>query len=474
MINNDPDFPLKKEDKKTYITLTDSQLEKKIEFINKYTNAVNAADGSPMDANSNVSNKNIHTMEYEINKDIMTQVNRRLVTNKLKELFDDQIADDYLKMLEDHVIYTHDETSLKPYCVSITMYPFLINGLKDLDINGSSAPQHLSSYCGGFINLMLAIASQFAGAVATAEFLMYYDYFARKDYGDNYLETHLSEIEGGFSQVVYSINQPAVSRGFQSIFWNISIYDREYFNSIFGEFCFPDGSKPNYNSLFKLQKTFMKWFNKERTKALLTYPVITAACLNQGDSLKDKDFEEFISEELSEGNSFFVYTSEDASALSSCCFEGDEIIEVECNNVKQNLPIKTFVNLVNEGVIKLNEQEILISSWNPIKNIYEKARVTGVLRKRRPSIKTKSGRMYRVSTGGSSIIITGDHIVPVRNYQDKIETRNIEYYYNVIKEFREDSKNSKNSKKTKTKYKVPPSYKVLTLDGWKECSIELV
>ena len=174
-VDNKPEFPLKKEDKKSFVKLTDSQIDKKIEFINNYIQSQNAADGSGTDANSNITNKNIHTLEYELNKDILIQLNRRLVTDKIKELFDEELANEYIKLLEGHYIYCHDETSLKPYCVSITMYPFLLEGLKNLDANACSAPKHLSSFCGGFINLMLAIASQFAGAVATCEFLMYFD-----------------------------------------------------------------------------------------------------------------------------------------------------------------------------------------------------------------------------------------------------------------------------------------------------------
>ena len=304
---------------KFFVKLTKEQLELKKNFIKNYAKkSNNAADGSPMDANANITNKNIHTMEYEIHKDINIQINRALISDKIREIYGDDLAKEYIRQIESHEIYVHDETSLKPYCVSITMYPFLLDGLKTLG-GGSVAPKHLSSFCGGFINLMLAVSSQFAGAVATAEFLMYFDYFAKKSYGKNYLETNAVDINSHLQHVVYTINQPSVSRGYQSIFWNISIYDKSYFEGIFGEFCFPDGSRPDYESLVKLQKYFMKWFNKERTTALLTYPVITAACLTKNGELVDKDFEDFITEEYAEGNGFFTFMSDNASALSSCC-----------------------------------------------------------------------------------------------------------------------------------------------------------
>ena len=304
---------------KFFVKLTDKQLELKKEFIKNYASkSNNAADGSSFDANANITNKNMHTMEYEIHKDINIQINRALICDKITELYGEDLAKEYIRQIEDHEIYIHDETSLKPYCTSITMYPFLLNGLKTLG-GGSVAPKHLASFCGGFINLMLAVSSQFAGAVATVEFLMYFDYFAKKTYGENYLETNTKDIDAHLQHVVYTINQPSVSRGYQSIFWNISIYDRPYFEAMFGDFAFPDWSRPSYESLNKLQKYFMKWFNKERCNALLTYPVITAACLTKNGELVDKNFEDFITEEYAEGNGFFTFMSDNACALSSCC-----------------------------------------------------------------------------------------------------------------------------------------------------------
>lgn len=300
------------------IRLNEKQISDKISFINNYINAENAATASTMDANANVDSKNIATMEAELWKDANVQINRRLLTDRITSLYDKQTADKYISMLESHEIYTHDETSLKPYCVSVTMYPFLLDGLTTLG-GESKAPKHLSSFCGSFVNFVFATSSQFAGAVATVEFLMYFDYFARKDYGDNYLTTNTNEIANHLQHVIYAINQPAAARGYQSVFWNISIYDKPYFDAMFDDFKFPDFTAPNWSTVNGLQKFFMKWFNKERTKAILTYPVITAACLTDGIEMVDKEFEEFISEELAEGNSFFVFMSENAHALSSCC-----------------------------------------------------------------------------------------------------------------------------------------------------------
>tara|TARA_R110002072_G_scaffold286113_1_gene451099 strand:- start:20574 stop:22442 length:1869 start_codon:yes stop_codon:yes gene_type:complete len=306
------------------LRLTKEQVNKKISFIDSYINANNAADGSKMDANANVSSKNIATMEAELNKDINIQVNRQLVKNKIEQLYGENLSNEYIRQIESHEIYVHDETSLKPYCVSISMYPFLFDGLTKLG-GESKAPQHLESFCGEFVNLVFAVSSQFAGALATVEFLLYFDFFARKDFGDNYLETHSEIIKNHLQHVVYAVNQPAAARGYQSVFWNITIYDEHYFNSMFEDFVFPSMQKTAWGEIKKLQSFFMKWFNSEREKAVLTFPVVTAAMLVKDGEPKDAEFADMCATELSEGNSFFIYQSESADSLASCCRLRNEI-----------------------------------------------------------------------------------------------------------------------------------------------------
>lgn len=308
------------------IRLNAEQLEGKLDFMQHYIFAKNAADGSKLDANANVTQKNLATMETELMKDFFVQLNRAKVSCKIAELFGQAVAEEYLRQIEAHEIYVHDETSLKPYCVSATLYPFLRDGLTKLG-GESRAPQHLASFCGSFINLVFAISAQFAGAVATVEFLTYFDYFARKDYGENYLTTHQSEVANHLQQVVYSINQPAAARGYQSVFWNISIYDRYYFEAMFGNFVFPDFSKPNWQTTSALQDFFMQWFNQERSKAILTFPVVTAAMLTEQGKCKDSVFADKMAHTLAEGNSFFIYQSDNPDSLASCYRLRNEIAD---------------------------------------------------------------------------------------------------------------------------------------------------
>ena len=309
-------------------------LRKKRDFIKDYIKASNAATGSKFDANANVTRKNIVTLGQELYKENNIKQNRYIMQDKIKNLYGHELADQYIKDLESHVLYKHDESGTPgyPYCVAITMYPFLVSGLRELG-GVSVAPTDLKSFCGEFINLVYSISSQFMGAVATPEFLIYLDYFIRKDYGDNYLDrldevvennakqrTLTKVIDNCFQQVVHSMNMPAGNRGYQTVFWNIGYFDKPYFEGVFGDFRFPDGTPAKWETLDWLQRHFMNWFNEERNHYILTFPVETMALLTDGgDDFADKDYADFTAEMWSKGHSFFCYLSNSPDSLSSCC-----------------------------------------------------------------------------------------------------------------------------------------------------------
>ena len=317
--------------------LEDREVRDKLQFLMDYCDARNAASGSKYDANANVENKNMATLAGELPKSNFIRLNRRMLTDRLKDMYGKEMADRYLYLLEHHFIYKNDETSLANYCASITMYPWLIGGTMSIGGN-SKAPTNLKSFCGGFVNMVFMVSSMLSGACATPEFLMYMNYFIGLEYGQDYYlhpqqvvdlskkrRTIDKVITDCFEQIVYSINQPTGARNFQAVFWNISYYDRYYFESLFGSFYFPDGSKPHWESLSWLQKRFMKWFNAERLRAVLTFPVETMALLTENGDAKDKEYADFTAEMYAEGHSFFTYMSDNADSLSSCCRLRNEI-----------------------------------------------------------------------------------------------------------------------------------------------------
>lgn len=315
----------------------DRETLEKLKFLTDYCHAANAATGSKYDANANVEHKNIATLIGELPKSSFIRLNRRLLTDRIKKMYGKELANEYLDKLNHHFIYKNDETSLANYCASITMYPWLIGGTTSIGGN-STAPTNLKSFCGGFVNMVFMVSSMLSGACATPEFLMYLNYFIGKEYGLDYWKhadkvvdlsakqrTIDKMITDSFEQIVYSINQPTGARNYQAVFWNVAYYDKPYFESLFGEFIFPDGSKPDWNGLSWLQKRFMKWFNKERTKTVLTFPVETMALLTKDGDVIDKEWGDFTAEMYSEGHSFFTYMSDNADSLSSCCRLRNEI-----------------------------------------------------------------------------------------------------------------------------------------------------
>ena len=315
----------------------DRETMDKLKFLTDYCKEANAATSSKYDANANVEHKNIATLIGELPKSSFIRLNRRLLTDRIKQMYGKELADEYIEKLNHHFIYKNDETSLANYCASITMYPWLIGGTSSIGGN-SSKPTNLKSFCGGFVNMVFMVSSMLSGACATPEFLMYLNYFIGKEYGKDYwqnadkvVDLSLKQrtidkmITDCFEQIVYSINQPTGARNYQAVFWNIAYYDKPYFESLFGNFMFPDGSQPDWDGLSWLQKRFMKWFNKERTKTVLTFPVETRALLSKDGDVIDKEWGDFTAEMYSEGHSFFTYMSDNADSLSSCCRLRNEI-----------------------------------------------------------------------------------------------------------------------------------------------------
>lgn len=349
-----------------------------VDFIKDYRKASNASTGSAVDSNANVEHKNITTCTGELTKKELIGINRLLMADKIKELYGENIANEYLRQLDAHEIYKHDETQpMLPYCVSITMYPFLFDGMAE--IGGiSDAPKNLQSFCGSFVNLVFAIAAQFAGAVSTPEFLTYMDYFIRLEYGDEYYKHPNKIVDGSnkhrsidniicqyFQQICYSLNQPAAARNYQSVFWNIAYFDKAYFDGLFEEFVFPDGSIPKFDSVMWLQKRFMRWFNQERLRKILTFPVETANSLSAVDEYEniyfdDEDFADFLAEMWSNGHSFFWYNSDSVDSLASCC------------RLRNGIQDNTFSYTLGAGGVSTGSKCVITINFNRlIQNTYK-------------------------------------------------------------------------------------------------------
>ena len=319
-------------------------IKDKVQYIHKYNDSESSATNlSNTDDNANTINKNAATLEGELYKDTSRIVQRSQMKELLAEI-NSPYRDQYIKDLEHHILYQHDESCpiLKPYCSAYTLYPLLVDGTTNIDGTENHAPHHLSSFCGQFQNLIFLLSAQKKGAGAYGEFFNFFSYFCEKEWGKEYYKkedviitnehclkqkTIGQTIDQYFQSVTHYLNQPAGNRGYQSPFTNFNIFDSYYWHTMFDDFCFPDGSKPNWNAVNWLQKRYMKWLNKERAETLLTFPVITVCCLTDDNDVLDKEYKDFITTQWAEGDSFFVYLSKNADSISSCCRLRNEVTD---------------------------------------------------------------------------------------------------------------------------------------------------
>ena len=351
-------------------------IRERIDYMNEYSQSnENAATSSETDANANVTIKNVANLEGEVYKTTNRIIQRQRMKDKLKQMFP-EVAEQYEKDINHHIIYIHDEAStpvLKNYCMAVSLYPLMEHGTSTMDGLLASAPKNIDSFCGQFVNLVFLLSSQCKGAVGFGEFFNFFDYYCAKEWGNNY---HLKEdvivdgdnkiskktigqkIEQYFQQIVYSMNQPAGNRSYQSPFTNFNYFDSNYWHSLFDDFVFPDGSKPVWERVSYLQKKFIRWFNKERTKTLLTYPVESMCLLHDGKNVLDKEYKEFAAQMWTEGHSFFMYLSDNPDAVASCCRLRNEVK----NNTFSSTTGLTGVQTGSANVITLNINRI-VQDW---------------------------------------------------------------------------------------------------------------
>ena len=320
-------------------------VRERLDYMEKYSSSSdNAATSSETDANANVTMKNVANLEGEVYKTTNRIIQRQRMKDKLNEIYP-EVAKQYEEDLNHHIIYTHDEAStpvLKNYCEAVSLYPLMLNGVGEIDGVTPKPPSNLDSFCGQFVNLAFLLASQCKGAVAFGGFFVAFNYYCVKEWGGYYYKkdkvivdteccnkrrTIGEKIIQAFQQCVWGINQPAGNRGYQSPFINFSYYDSNYFKALFEEFCYPDGTKPEWEAIDYLQRKFMKYLNAERLNAVIAMPVETMALLSDGNDIIDKEYKKFTAEMYAEGHSFFTYISDNPNGLASCCRLRNEIEE---------------------------------------------------------------------------------------------------------------------------------------------------
>lgn len=366
-------------------------IRERIDYMEQYASSNdNAATSSETDPNANVTQKNVANLEGEVYKGKNRIIQRQKMKDKLKEMYP-EVAKQYERDLDSHIIYTHDEAStptLKQYCMAVSLYPLMTEGVGNIDGVTPSEPNDLQSFSGQITNLTFLLSSQCKGAVAFGEYFIALNYYIIKEFGPNWYEkldcitttehslvkrTIRDNIHKTFKQFIYGVNQPAGNRSYQSPFTNISYYDKTYFTSLFGEFCYPDGTKPEWKAIDTLQRMFMKFFNKLRTKQVLTFPVETMAMVHDGKDIIDKEYKNFTAEMYAEGHSFFTYISDSADSLASCCRLKNELTENTFSPTSGLTGVMTgSCNVITLNINRIVQDCVKLNSTNPndIQEVY--------------------------------------------------------------------------------------------------------
>ena len=361
-------------------------IRERIDYMNEYSQSnENAATSSETDANANVTMKNVANLEGEVYKTTNRVIQRQRMKDKLNEMYP-EVAKKYEEDLNSHIIYTHDEATtpvLKQYCMAVSLYPLMMEGVGNIDGITPTPPNDLQSFSGQVTNLIFLLSSQCKGAVAVGEYFIALNYYIVQEFGPNWYEklnvitttehcnkqrTIKDVIYKAFKQFIYGVNQPAGNRSYQSPFTNVSYYDHTYFDSLFGEFYYPDGTKPQWEAVDCLQRLFMKFFNKLRTKQILTFPVETMAMVYdpKTNDIIDKDYKDFTAEMYAEGHSFFTYISDSADSLASCCRLRNELAENTFNPTSGLTGVMTG----SCNVITLNINRIVQDWFNFVNHLH--------------------------------------------------------------------------------------------------------
>ena len=360
------------------------ELIAKINYQDKYVSSTeNAATSSETDGNANVVSKNVATLESEDRKRENREIQRYRMKKQLKKMFP-EVASQYVKDLDSHIIYTHDEAStsvLKQYCMAVSLYPLMLDGVGNIDGVTPSEPNDIQSFSGQVTNLIFLLSSQCKGAVAVGSYFIALNYYIIKEFGPvwyNKLECMATSdhcliqrsikdsIYKAFKQFVWGINQPAGNRSYQSPFTNVSYYDKTYFESMFGEFYYPDGTQPEWEAIDTIQRLFMNWFNSVRLKQILTFPVETFAMVHDGTDIIDKEYKNLCAEMYAKGHSFFTYISDSADSLASCCRLRNEVSENTFNPTSGLTGVKTG----SCNVISLNMNRITQNYFKTVDTNY--------------------------------------------------------------------------------------------------------
>ena len=330
------------------------------DFIDAFIDK-NVADVT-IDANANASNKDIASFRNEKGKSIDKMIAANKIFYEIKKKYGLKTAKEWLETEYTGGFYLHDfpSTTYVPYCYAYDLSRLATEGLFFLRNYNSQPPRHLTTFIDDVIEFISFMSNRSSGAVGIPNILVWTYYFWKKDCETGFIIKDADYyLRQSFQKLIYRLNQPFM-RIDQSAFVNVSIFDREYYEALFGGLEFPDGSFAiDYvDEFIEHQKVFMEVVSAIRQENMFTFPVLTYSLLYQDGRFVDEEFARWCSDHNCKWNDSNFFVSGDVTTLSNCC-----------RLLSDTSKLKGFINSI--GGTALSIGSVKVNTINLVHIFYE-------------------------------------------------------------------------------------------------------
>ena len=330
------------------------------DFIDAFVDK-NVADVT-IDANANAASKDIASFRTEKGKSIDKVIAANKIFYEIKKKYGLKTAKEWLETEYTGGFYLHDfpSTTYVPYCYAYDLSRLATEGLFFLKNYNSQPPKHLTTFVDDVIEFISFMSNRSSGAVGIPNILVWTYYFWKKDCESGFVINNPDYyIRQSFQKLIYRLNQPFM-RIDQSAFVNVSIFDREYYEALFGGLEFPDGTFAiDYvDEFIEHQKIFMEVVSKIRQENMFTFPVLTYSLLYKDGKFVDEEFARWCSDHNCKWNDSNFFVSGDVTTLSNCC-----------RLLSDTSKLKGFINSI--GGTALSIGSVKVNTINLVHIFYE-------------------------------------------------------------------------------------------------------
>ena len=330
------------------------------DFIDAFVDR-NVADVT-IDANANASSKDIASFRTEKGKSIDKVIAANKIFYEIKKKYGLKTAKEWLETEYTGGFYLHDfpSTTYVPYCYAYDLSRLATEGLFFLKNYNSQPPKHLTTFIDDVIEFISFMSNRSSGAVGIPNILVWTYYFWKKDCESGFVIKNPDYyVRQSFQKLIYRLNQPFM-RIDQSAFVNVSIFDREYYEALFGGLEFPDGTFAiDYvDEFIEHQKIFMEVVSQIRQENMFTFPVLTYSLLYKDGKFVDEEFARWCSDHNCKWNDSNFFVSGDVTTLSNCC-----------RLLSDTSKLKGFINSI--GGTALSIGSVKVNTINLVHIFYE-------------------------------------------------------------------------------------------------------